>query len=103
MIEMIVDEERAVDEEAASERARVAAEAEGGTKADAARSNAGQQVFDLVVGSETTGSARMVAVRFGELIEATRTEDSLLIRAASMELARASVLYAVRLDLRGHL
>lgn len=64
-----------------------------------ARLNVGQQFTDLLVEADMTGSTQLIAKRVRELVQAEKSGDEDVTRAASMELAVAAGLYAAGMDL----
>lgn len=64
-----------------------------------ARANVGQQLTDLLVEADITGSLAMIAKRVRELAQAEASGDMTVMRAASMELAVAAGVYAAGMDL----
>lgn len=67
--------------------------------ARAARLNVGSQFTALLVEADITGSPALIAKRVRGVLEAERSADLTMMRAAAMELAVAAGVYAAGIDL----
>jgi hypothetical protein len=67
--------------------------------ADLFRAQVADQLALLVVESEITGSPGLISVRVREVIEARADGDGFAVRAAVMNLAVASAVYVVQIDM----
>lgn len=78
---------------------------EGQAAARAARALVAQQLTEMITEREMTGGRAMFTRRLRQLLETQarqtgRQGETVLLRAAVMEVARAAALWAVALDLR---
>jgi hypothetical protein len=73
---------------------------EGSRRAKEARKNVAQQVSDMVISGELTGSRDHAAARLREVLQAEGAGDTHVLRAAVMEASAALASWAVDIDLR---
>jgi membrane protein required for beta-lactamase induction len=67
---------------------------------EGARRNVADQVAELLIGSVSSGSRDIVALRIRSVLEAERRNEPRALRAAAVELAVAAGAWAAVLDVR---
>ena len=72
---------------------------EGAEEAADARLNVAEQVWDLLLDRQMTGSEETLGLRLREMLLARRSGDAVALRAAVLEVSVSAAAYAVQLDL----